>query len=253
MFWTWKKKINAFVGGKDSKDYRFLDEMLTRNLCSLDKIEAAGRDDVRRRRKKCVESINLCVSILESKAKTNQVESAHCHENNNQNILNEELPPTPEVEEHIESVHDLETIEIVSKKRTYSNDALACNSCDKSFSVKSALHQHVESVHEGNGFKCDMCKKKFSARSSMVQHIDSVHEGRNNNISPNEASENKESDQRENINYKCNYCEKTFPMESSLKQHVEFVHDGNKCFECDICDIKYSRRSSLFQHCESVH
>ena len=139
------------------------------------------------------------------------------------------------------------------KKRTYSNDALACNSCDKSFSVKSALHQHVESVHEGNGFKCDICKKKFSARSSMVQHIDSVHEGRNNNISPNEASENKESDQRENINYKCNYCEKTFPIESSLKQHVEFVHDGNKCFECDICDIKYSRRSSLFQHFESVH
>ena len=61
------------------------------------------------------------------------------------------------------------------------NIFLACNMCDKSFSVKSALHQHVESVHEGNGpFKCDICNKKFSAHLSMVQHIDEVHEGSNN-------------------------------------------------------------------------
>ena len=53
--------------------------------------------------------------------------------------------------------------------------------CDKSFSVKSALHQHVESVHEGNGpFKCDICNKIFSAHLSMVQYIDEVHEGSNN-------------------------------------------------------------------------
>ena len=69
-----EKQINAFVGGKDSKDYRFLDEMLTRNLLALDGIETAGRDDVRQQRKESIKSINRCLSILESKAKTNQAE-----------------------------------------------------------------------------------------------------------------------------------------------------------------------------------
>ena len=69
-----EKQINAFVGGKDSKDYKFLDEMLTRNLLALDGIETAGRDDVRQQRKESIKSINRCLSILESKAKTNQAE-----------------------------------------------------------------------------------------------------------------------------------------------------------------------------------
>ena len=68
-----------------------------------------------------------------------------------------------------------------------------CDICDKKFSAKSALHQHVEFVHEGNGiFMCDMCNKKFSAHLFMVQHIDSVHLGSHNNLSSNETSENQE-------------------------------------------------------------
>ena len=48
--------------------------MLTRNLLALDGIETAGRDDVRKQRKESVNSINRCVKILESKAKTKQEE-----------------------------------------------------------------------------------------------------------------------------------------------------------------------------------
>ena len=68
------KQIGAFQGEKDSKVYRYLDEMLTRNLLALDGIETAGRDDVRKQRKESVNSINRCVKILESKAKTKQEE-----------------------------------------------------------------------------------------------------------------------------------------------------------------------------------
>lgn len=68
------KQIGAFQGEKDSKVYRYLDEMLTRNLLALDGIETAGRDDVRTQRKESVNSINRCVKILESKAKTIQEE-----------------------------------------------------------------------------------------------------------------------------------------------------------------------------------
>lgn len=69
-----EKRIGAFQGEKDSKEFKLLDEILTRNLLALDGIEAAGRDDVRQQRKESVNSINRCVRILESKAKTKQAE-----------------------------------------------------------------------------------------------------------------------------------------------------------------------------------
>ena len=68
-----EKKISAFQGDKDSKEYRFLDEMLTRNLLALDGIDTAGRADIRQQRKESIKSINRCLSLLESKAK-NQAE-----------------------------------------------------------------------------------------------------------------------------------------------------------------------------------
>ena len=63
-------KIEGFQGDKNSKEYRFLDEMLTRNLLALDGIETAGREDIRQQRKESIKSINRCLSILESKAKS---------------------------------------------------------------------------------------------------------------------------------------------------------------------------------------
>ena len=64
-----KKQIDVFQGENTSKDYKFLDEMLTRKLLALDDIVTGGRDDVRQQRKESIEIINHCVSILESKAK----------------------------------------------------------------------------------------------------------------------------------------------------------------------------------------
>lgn len=69
-----ERQLDNFRGDKNSKDYRFLDEMLTRNLLALDGIETAGREDVRQQRKESIKSINRCLSILESKAKSNQAE-----------------------------------------------------------------------------------------------------------------------------------------------------------------------------------
>ena len=69
------KQLQMFHGDKNSKEYRFLDEMLTRNLLALDGIDTAGRDDVRQQRRESIKSINRCLSILESKANRNQAET----------------------------------------------------------------------------------------------------------------------------------------------------------------------------------
>ena len=62
------KQLEKFQGSKESKEYKYLDEMLTRNLLALDGLNLEGRDDVRQVRKESIKSINRCLSILESKA-----------------------------------------------------------------------------------------------------------------------------------------------------------------------------------------
>lgn len=65
------EQLEKFKGNKDSKEYKYLDEMLTRNLLKLDGLNLEGRDDVRQDRKQSIKDINRYLSILESKASGN--------------------------------------------------------------------------------------------------------------------------------------------------------------------------------------
>ena len=58
--------------------------MLTRHLCTLDSIEAAGRDDIRQMRKATINSINRCVSMLDARAsgKMSAMNNKEAEENN---------------------------------------------------------------------------------------------------------------------------------------------------------------------------
>jgi hypothetical protein len=63
------KRIENFKGDKKDKEYRYLDEMLTRHLVSLDCVETYGDEDLRKIRKDSIRSINRCLSMLDSRAK----------------------------------------------------------------------------------------------------------------------------------------------------------------------------------------
>merc|ERR1719158_2643546 len=62
------QKIESYKGSKEDREYKYLDEMLTRHLCTLDSIEAGGRDDIRQMRKATINSINRCASMLDARA-----------------------------------------------------------------------------------------------------------------------------------------------------------------------------------------
>lgn len=68
-----EKQIDGFQSHKDSKEYKTIDEMLTRNLLALDKIDSNGSEIVRRKRKESVEIIENCLRNLELRAAANQV------------------------------------------------------------------------------------------------------------------------------------------------------------------------------------
>lgn len=67
-------KIETFTGAKNSTEYKYLEEMMERNLCKLDNIEANGVESVRTSRKETVQYIQLCLDQLELKAFANETQ-----------------------------------------------------------------------------------------------------------------------------------------------------------------------------------
>ena len=70
-----EKQVDDFKGNENSKEYKFLDEMLTRKLLALDSIDTLGRNDLRQIRKEFIKRINLLLNILELAVAQNQDEN----------------------------------------------------------------------------------------------------------------------------------------------------------------------------------
>ena len=63
-----QKSVNAFQGAKSDKEYKYLEEMLTRTLIKLDSIDSEGVEEVRDVRRRAVKIINASIDVLELKA-----------------------------------------------------------------------------------------------------------------------------------------------------------------------------------------
>ena len=63
-----RKKIEEFQGSKKDKEYLYLDDALTKHLCSLDCIETEGREEIKQLRKESINKVQDCINILDKKA-----------------------------------------------------------------------------------------------------------------------------------------------------------------------------------------
>lgn len=63
----YKQQVEEFKGEKNTKEYRTLEEMLTRCQLALDNVETHGDVDVRKKRKETVNYIESILTRLESK------------------------------------------------------------------------------------------------------------------------------------------------------------------------------------------
>ena len=107
-----------------------------------------------------------------------------------------------------------------------------CGKCDKSFSNKSNLKVHIDSVHKKVRYNCEKCEKNFGRKENLKKHIQSVH-----------------------LNYrphKCDKCDKSFIMRTYLENHVKSAHE-NVRYNCDKCDKSFSWKNVLKLHIKNVH
>ena len=83
-----------------------------------------------------------------------------------------------------------------------------CSSCDKTFTSKARVTQHVKIVHKGiRNHTCDACGKRFGESSGLKIHKQTVHEGRRD--------------------HKCSLCNKKFAEKGTLTKHVNTVHKSD--------------------------
>lgn len=61
-------EVNSFQGIKKDKQYRYIEEMLTRNLLKLDSVDAGDLENVRQARRQAVRYIEAAIDLLELKA-----------------------------------------------------------------------------------------------------------------------------------------------------------------------------------------
>lgn len=122
-----KATAENFSGSKKSKEFLYLDEMLTRNLLKLDLIETEGLDEIRQKRKAVVRDINNSISLLESR----------CEESDDDIRSTDETPVTK----------DMGDLEI-------KNDPSIAPPCDQDTKVTQASDQNTPNK-EQSPEECD--------------------------------------------------------------------------------------------------
>ena len=110
-----------------------------------------------------------------------------------------------------------------------------CDMCSKSFSTVHGYKQHVKTIHDGiRDYECPICQKKFTTKNHLVDHLP-VHdrkarffcqycgEGFIHRVSYKNHIFRHEQGPRKVV---CPVCAKTFDVPAHLQRHIARIHKG---------------------------
>ena len=80
-------------------------------------------------------------------------------------------PRRQDLKHHVKKIHE----GIKNFGQTLSH---VCKQCGELFYRKFKLTLHIQSVHEGIKYKCNKCEKQYSGKNGLQQHIRYEHEVR---------------------------------------------------------------------------
>ncbi|XP_055622233.1 zinc finger protein 845-like [Toxorhynchites rutilus septentrionalis] len=135
-----------------------------------------------------------------------------------------------------------------------------CDMCPKDFASKYTLAAHLKTHQERERvFSCKECGKGFYSQNNLIQH-EKIHTGVRDYVCPDcgktfMSQHNLDIHKIVHLNYKpfvCRTCGKGFARKAEIKDH-ERTHTGERPFVCDICDASFSQRSNLQSHKRATH
>ncbi|XP_077301959.1 uncharacterized protein LOC143922560 isoform X1 [Arctopsyche grandis] len=101
-----------------------------------------------------------------------------------------------------------------------------CSKCDKVFTKRKNLKQHLLTHNEEKANKCTLCHRAFTRPDQLILHMNN-HTGKKR--------------------HQCSHCDKGFNMLSTLKDHLR-THSGEKPYLCSICGKGFTQNTNLKQH-----
>ena len=107
-----------------------------------------------------------------------------------------------------------------------------CSVCDKTFVVRSLLHNHLKK-HTGEvQFGCKVCNKSLTSKHALVLHEKTQHEGVRS--------------------FQCAVCGKYLGRPSNLRRHM-LTHTSDRPYACSMCEKTYRDNFDLRLHRSRVH
>ena len=141
-----------------------------------------------------------------------------------------EMPMTDEqIQEKEEIKARIDKMLQETKYKTRSSKTFHCGLCNKDYTTKQALYNHVFTHQPDKKFECEECGKKFPS-SAAVRYHRRIH-GKNK--------------------HKCEHCDARFHGQSHLARHMRQKHfefSDKKRFACDQCFNTYSDPNGLNRH-----
>ena len=132
------------------------------------------------------------------------------------------------VKEHIKHIH--KGVPRVPNVKT----SFPCELCDKVYSRKNFLRNHIMFCHENiRKYQCTTCEKFFASNRGLKKHVESLH-----GIT---------------TDYKCKFCSKILKSKWALKNH-ELIHTGVSPYGgvkaqkvlCPTCGKEYLKKELSF-------
>nr|XP_006635010.2 PREDICTED: zinc finger and BTB domain-containing protein 41 [Lepisosteus oculatus]XP_015211177.1 PREDICTED: zinc finger and BTB domain-containing protein 41 [Lepisosteus oculatus]XP_015211178.1 PREDICTED: zinc finger and BTB domain-containing protein 41 [Lepisosteus oculatus]XP_015211179.1 PREDICTED: zinc finger and BTB domain-containing protein 41 [Lepisosteus oculatus] len=126
---------------------------------------------------------------------------------------------------HVKRFHPDHIQEFLSMKKRKS-EGWKCDICNKSFTRRPHLEEHMILHTQDRPFKCSYCDDHFKSRFARLKHQEKFHLGP----------------------FPCDICGRQFNDTGNRKRHIECTHGGKRKWTCFICGKSVRERTTLKEH-----
>jgi len=132
------------------------------------------------------------------------------------------------------------------KGKSKTAELAECTKCDKTFSKKTTLNDHMKTDH---CHKCAKCRQSFDTKDSLSKHMRSHFIKCDKCNFAGESKQKVLEHKKTEHNFKCSKCRQAFDFKDKLENHVR----ANHFFKCGKCNVVFDAKSLQEAHNKKFH